>query len=153
MSADTILIVEDNDDDVALIRRAFKQCKISNDLKFVADGQSAMDYFAGEGEYADRSAFPFPILVLLDLKLPRKSGLEVLEWMKHRFLKRLPVVVLTSSKENKDVNRAYDLGVNSYLIKPVEFADLRTIVEQVHLYWILTNVGPETRPHEPGIVM
>jgi len=146
MSADTILIVEDNDDDVALIRRAFKQCKISNDLQFMTDGERAMDYIEGVSPYDDRSAFPFPILVLLDLKLPRKSGLEVLEWMKHKsFLKRLPVVVLTSSKENKDINRAYDLGVNSYLIKPVEFGDLRAIVEQVHLYWVLTNVGPETR--------
>ena len=143
MSSQTILIVEDNDDDVALIRRAFKQCKISNDLKFLADGQTAVEYLAGEGQYKDRDTYPLPILILLDLKLPRKSGLEVLAWMKHESLvKRIPVVVLTSSKESKDVNRAYDLGVNSYLTKPVEFAELRTTVEQVHLYWTLTNVAP-----------
>jgi CheY-like chemotaxis protein len=142
--SDTILIAEDNEDDVELIRRAFEQCKVSVDLKFVADGESAISYVAGEGIYADRSRYPFPILMLLDLKLPRKSGLEVLEWMKRTSqLKRLPIVMLTSSQEEKQVNRAYDLGVNSYLTKPVEFTDLRDIVDKLHLYWVLKNVPPE----------
>ncbi len=143
-SSDHILIVEDNDDDAVLIRRAFKQCKLSNPLQFLTDGEKAIAYLAGEGPYADRSMAPFPVLVLLDLKLPRKSGLEVLEWMKQRsLLKRIPVVILTSSKEHKDVSRAYDLGVNSYLTKPVEYADLRAIVERLHLYWIMTNQRPD----------
>ncbi len=143
-SSDHILIVEDNDDDVVLIRRAFKQCKLTNPLHFLTDGERAIAYLAGEGSYADRSASPVPVLVLLDLKLPRKSGLQVLEWMKQRaLLKRIPVVILTSSKEHKDVSRAYDLGVNSYLTKPVEYADLRAIVERLHLYWILTNESPD----------
>jgi len=144
MPHDTILIVEDDDDDVMLIRRAFKQSKIMNNLRFIADGQTAIDYLAGHGEHADRKAFPLPILILLDLKLPRKSGLEVLAWMKEQsLLKRIPVVILTSSKENKDVNRAYDFGVNSYLLKPVDFSQLSEIVKHVHLYWILTNTNPD----------
>jgi len=86
-----------------------------------------------------------PLLVLLDLKLPRRSGLEVLNWMKRNpVLKHIPVVVLTSSRENLDVRRAYDAGANSYLVKPVEFADLRAMMDTIHVYWVMTNVTPVT---------
>ena len=145
MDAPGILIVEDNGDDVALIRRAFGQCKIANRLSVVSDGDAAVAYLSGTGPYADRADHPLPALVMLDLKLPRRSGLEVLEWMKHQpLLRRMPVVILTSSKEHKDVNRAYDLGANSYLTKPVEFEDLRALVERMHLYWLVMNESPDT---------
>jgi CheY-like chemotaxis protein len=145
MSAATILLVEDNDDDVALIRRAFKQCKIVNPLQVASDGDSAVAYLAGQAGYQDRTAYPMPLLVLLDLKLPRRSGLEVLNWMKRNpVLKHIPVVVLTSSRENLDVRRAYDAGANSYLVKPVEFADLRAMMDTIHVYWVMTNVTPVT---------
>lgn len=143
-SPGTVLIVEDQDDDVALIRRAFKKSNIANPLQIVSDGESAIAYLEGTGPYADRDRFPLPVLVLLDLKLPRKSGLEVLQWMRERsFIKRLPVVILTSSRESQDINKAYDLGVNSYLVKPVEFDDLRDLVARLHLYWFITNVKPD----------
>jgi CheY-like chemotaxis protein len=144
MDIPRILIVEDNDDDVALIRRAFKHCKILNPLSVVSDGDAAVAYLSGTGPYADRAEHPLPALVMLDLKLPRRSGLEVLEWMKQQpLLKRTPVVILTSSKEHRDVNRAYDLGANSYLMKPVEFDDLRAMVERLHLYWLVMNESPD----------
>ena len=144
MDVQRILIVEDNGDDVALIRRAFKHCKIANPLSVVSDGDAAIEYLSGTGPYADRTEHPLPALVMLDLKLPRRSGLEVLEWMKQQpLLKRTPVVILTSSKEHKDVNRAYDLGANSYLTKPVEFEDLRALVERMHLYWLVMNESPD----------
>ena len=143
MDVPRILIVEDNGDDVALIRRAFKHCKIVNPLSVVADGDSAVAYLSGSGPYADRTAHPLPALVMLDLKLPRRSGLEVLAWMKQQpLLRRTPVVILTSSKEHEDVNRAYDLGANSYLTKPVEFDDLRALIERMHLYWLVMNESP-----------
>jgi CheY-like chemotaxis protein len=149
MDLPRILIVEDNGDDVALIRRAFKHCQIVNPLSVVSDGDAAVAYLSGTGPYADRAEHPLPALVMLDLKLPRRSGLEVLEWMKQQpLLKRTPVVILTSSKEHKDVNRAYDLGANSYLMKPVEFDELRAMVERLHLYWLVMNESPDM--HVPG---
>ena len=103
-----------------------------------------MAYLAGEGPFADRQRHPFPVLVLLDLKLPRRSGLEVLEWIRAQTgLKRLPVVVLTSSKEATDVNRAYDLGANSYLVKPVGFDSLLELVKSLEVYWLILNQKPD----------
>ena len=102
-----------------------------------------MDYLAGRGDYADRITHPLSSLVLLDLKLPRKSGHEVLEWLRAQpALNRMPVVVLTSSKESRDVNRAYDLGANSYLVKPVAFADLLRMAQTLDLYWLQLNEDP-----------
>src|SRR3712207_4503791 len=141
-----ILLVEDNEDDVLFVRRAFRQARPANPLHVVEDGDAAVSYLAGEGEYADRTRHPLPALVLLDLKLPRRSGLEVLEWLRAQpGLKRVPVVVLTSSRENTDVNRAYDLGANSYLLKPVEFDSLLELVKTLGLYWMVLNENPETR--------
>ena len=113
-----LLLVEDDPDHVLLIQRALARASLVNPLKIVRDGDEAIAYLAGTGEYDDRTRFPIPSLVLLDLKLPRKSGLEVLEWIRgHEALKFLPVVVLTSSSESRDIERAYALGVNSYLVK------------------------------------
>lgn len=141
-----ILLVEDNPDDVLLIQRAFRKLGAVNPLRVVSDGEQAVAYLAGEGPYADRDAHPLPSLLLLDLKLPRRSGFEVLEWLRGRpGLRRLPVVVLTSSRESQDVGRAADLGANSYLVKPVQFDALQEMVRTLRLYWIQLNERPELR--------
>jgi len=136
----SILIVEDDDNDVLLMRRAFAKSGVVNPLQVVNDGDAAVAYLGGEGIYADRDRFPLPVIVLLDLKLPLRSGLEVLEWVKARAgLKRLPIVMLTSSKEDADVKRAYELGANSYLVKPVSFEGLMALVKSLEVYWLLLN--------------
>ena len=141
--ADPILLVEDNPNDVLLIRRAFNKVAIPNPLHVVGDGEKAIGYLAGEGEYADRAKYPLPAFILLDLKLPRKSGHEVLEWLRAQpVLRRIPVVVLTSSSIAGDIERSYDSGVNSYLVKPVNFDELRELIEMVRRYWIGTNEKP-----------
>ena len=139
----TILIVEDNSTDVMLIRRAFDKAKFANPVQVVGDGDAAVEYLSGEGAYAERAKFPLPILILLDLKLPRRSGLEVLEWLRTQDkLKRIQVVILTSSRQDRDVNAAYDIGVNSYLVKPVEFDGLLQMLKNVNLYWLMLNERP-----------
>jgi CheY-like chemotaxis protein len=138
-----ILIVEDNSNDRILLQRAFRRARLANPLHMVTDGEEAIAYLLGEGRFADREANPFPILVLLDLKLPRRSGLEVLQWMReHPTFRRLPVVVLTSSKEQSDINLAYDLGANSYLTKPVEFDALIELVSTLNLFWFIMSERP-----------
>ncbi|MGB7054528.1 MAG: response regulator [bacterium] len=132
-----ILLVEDDHNDVLLIKRAFQKVNIANPIIVVNDGEQAVSYLAGREPYVDRA---LPMLVLLDLKLPRKSGHEVLEWLRQQpNLKRLPVVVLTASSESSDVNRAYDLGANSYLVKPVTFDALVEMVKTLNLYWLILN--------------
>ncbi|MHC4091588.1 MAG: response regulator [Planctomycetota bacterium] len=141
--AETILLVEDDSNDVLLIQRAFSKAKLANPLQVVEDGDEAVAYLSGQGPYADRERSPLPVLMLLDLKLPRKSGFEVLEWLRQQpRLKRLPVVVLTGSKETKDVDKAYDLGVNSYLVKPVTATGLVEMVKALDLYWFILNEIP-----------
>ena len=139
----TILVVEDKSTDVILIRRAFDKAKLANPLQVVSDGDAAVEYLSGVDAYQDRSQFPLPILMLLDLKLPRRTGLEVLEWLrKQETLRRLPVVMLTSSQHDRDINKAYDLGVNSYLVKPVEFDGLLEMLKTVNMYWLMMNERP-----------
>ncbi len=146
----TILLVEDNSTDVLMVRRAFRKANLLHPLQVVDDGDKAVAYLGGQGPYADRGQYPLPVLLLLDLKLPRRSGLEVLGWLRQQEgLRRLPVVVLTSSKESSDVNRAYDLGANSYLVKPVDFDPLLEMVKALGLYWMLLNEKPDTA-HGPG---
>ena len=138
-----ILLVEDDYNDVLLIRRAFRKAKISPPMSIVTDGDEAIAYLSQDGQYADTESFPVPLLVLLDLKLPRRSGLEVLAWLRQQpELKRLLVVVLTSSKESSDLAKAYDLGVNSYLVKPVNFQDFVSLIELIDAYWFKTNQIP-----------
>lgn len=139
-----ILVVEDDPNDVMLIQRAFVKSRILNPVRIVSHGDEAVAYLSGEGQFADREAYPFPVLVLLDLKLPRRSGLEVLAWIRSLpGLKRLPIVVLTSSKESIDINRAYDLGANSYLVKPVGFDSLLELVKSLEVYWMMLNQNPD----------
>lgn len=135
-----VLLVEDDADHVLLIQRAFSKANLVNPLRIVRDGDDAVNYLSGTGPYADRSRHPLPSLILLDLKLPRKSGLEVLEWLRGEpHLKFTPVVILSSSAETADIQRAYVLGVNSYLVKPVNFGDLLEMVKSIGLYWMILN--------------
>lgn len=139
----TVLMVEDNPDDQLLIRRAFKKAGLAQPLQAVDNGDDAVLYLAGEDDYADRSRFPMPSLILLDIKLPRRSGLEVLAWLRgQEKLRRTPVVMLTSSSDMGDIDRAYDLGANSYLVKPVEFDDLLQMTKTLGLYWLVLNEAP-----------
>lgn len=140
-----VLVVEDDSTDVLMIRRAFKKSQLLNPLHVVDNGDAAVDYLSGRPPYDDRAQHPLPALILLDLKLPRRSGLEVLEWLRSQpGLRRIPVVVLTSSMESTDVRRAYDLGCNSYLVKPVSFEGLLDAVKALGVYWLLLNRRPDT---------
>ena len=139
-----MLLVEDDPNDILLIQRAFAKACLVNPLKVVRDGEEALNYLSGTGDFADRGRFPLPSLILLDLKLPRKSGLEILQWLRQQPpLKHIPVIVLTSSKESSDVSRAYDLGANSYLVKPVGFEGLLELVKSIGMYWMILNKTPE----------
>ncbi|HFB83474.1 MAG TPA: response regulator [Thermodesulfatator sp.] len=144
-----ILLVEDDPNDVILIKRAFDRARIANPIQVAQDGEEAIAYLAGSEPYHDRSLYPLPMLVLLDLKMPRKSGFDVLAWIRaQEGLRRLPVVVLTSSKDTPDINRAYDLGANSYLVKPVAFEALIEMVKTLGLYWLILNQKPTLTPPE-----
>jgi CheY-like chemotaxis protein len=139
-----ILVAEDNDNDVALLLRAFQKGKLSNPVQVVRDGEQAIAYLQGEGRFQNRAEYPLPSLLLLDLKMPRKDGFEVLEWIRRQEgLRALPVVVLTLSEELKDVNRAYQMGANSFLVKPIDFLDSVALVEAVKSYWLGLSRTPE----------
>ena len=141
---DTILLVEDNPKDVLLMQRALRKANIANPLQVVNDGDAAVLYLSGVEAYSDRCRYPLPVLILLDLKLPRRSGAEVLMWLRQQpELKRLPVVVLTASKEYADINHIYDLGVNAYIVKPVAFNNLVEIVKTLNVHWIIFNEKPQ----------
>ena len=138
-----ILHVEDDPNDVLLVQRALQKANSLFEVRSVTDGDRALDYLRGVQAYADRERFPFPQLVLLDLKMPRKSGLEVLSWIRSQpNLRRLLVIVFTSSKHDQDIKRAYDLGANSYLVKPVGFEALVQTVKQLCDYWGALNQAP-----------
>jgi CheY-like chemotaxis protein len=143
LATQPILLVEDEENDVMLLQRAFRRSGMLNPLQVVRHGDDAVAYLEGTGEYADRAKYPLPVLVLLDLKLPRRTGLEVLEWVKERAgVRKIPIVVLTSSKNDTDVDRAYELGANSYLVKPVSFETLLELVKSLELYWLVLNERP-----------
>jgi len=138
-----ILLVEDNSMDVKLTIDAFHEAKLFNTIHVASDGKEALDYLMGRCQYADRKAFPMPNLVLLDLKLPGVDGFEVLRQIKLTpILKRLPVVILTSSKEEGDRALSYDRGANSYLVKPVSFEGFLDVVREINGYWLSLNVAP-----------
>ena len=143
VSNQPILLVEDDENDVMLLQRAFRRAAIVNPLQVVRHGDDAVAYLEGTGEFANRQLHPLPVLMLLDLKLPRRTGLEVLQWVKERAgVKKIPIIVLTSSKNDDDVNRAYELGANSYVVKPVSFETLLELVKSLELYWLVRNERP-----------
>lgn len=135
-----ILLAEDDKDHVLLFQRAFHKANLVNPLTVVRDGEEAIHYLEGRGEFGDRRRHPLPSLLLLDLKMPKRSGFEVLDWVRgNPKYRSLPVVVLTSSNEASDVQKAYALGVNSYLVKPVNFPDLLHLVKAIGIYWMILN--------------
>lgn len=143
MNRGKILMIEDNRSDIELTRRAMVKSHITNELVVVEDGQEALDYLFGEGAYKDRDISRLPTIVLLDLKLPRVDGREVLRRIRESPLtRRLPVVILTSSSEEQDLAASYDLGVNSYIRKPVDFNRFVEAIRILGLYWLVLNEPP-----------
>jgi len=140
-----ILVAEDREDDVILIRQAFEKGGVRNPIFVVPDGEEAVSYLEGTGKYANRAEYPLPSLLLLDLKMPRKDGFEVLAWIrKQPGLKALRVVVLTSSELIYDVNLAYQLGASSFLVKPVDFENYTQLGQLVKKYWLVLDKAPTT---------
>src|SRR6185436_11152458 len=149
--SNTVLWVEDDADDVLLIGRALRKAGLDQPA-LARDGREAVAYLSGDGKYADRAAHPFPSLILLDLKLPKMSGFEVLRWIRERpEVCRVPVVMFTSSRERADIDRAYDLGANGYLIKSVDHDDLVEALKRVRKFWLDLNINPARPVHEIAI--
>ena len=145
-----ILLAEDDENDILLVQRAFKEVHLPNPLQVVRNGEEAIAYLKGVGQYANRADYPLPSLLLLDLKMPGKNGFEVLQWIRSEpTLLNLRVIVLTSSTELHDLNEAYRLGANSFLVKPADFNNLITLLKSLYSYWLLTDQSPEiARPED-----
>jgi CheY-like chemotaxis protein len=138
-----IYLIEDNPSDVALTRRALDRNRIANQLLVAEDGQAGLDLVFCQGEHANRDIAELPTLILLDLKLPKVDGHEVLRQIRaNERTRRIPVVILTSSKEDEDIARAYDLGANSYIRKPVDFVQFTEAIAHLGLYWLVLNEPP-----------
>jgi two-component system response regulator len=145
-----ILLVEDNPSDIGLTKRALAKSHVANELVVAEDGQDALDYLFGAGSYAGREVTELPALVLLDLKLPRVDGLQVLRQIRaDERTRRLPVVILTTSNEEQDVAHSYDLGANSYIRKPVDFTQFAQAVEHLGLYWLVLNEPAPPKAKSP----
>ena len=142
----TILLVKDSEDDVFFMRRAMPLTSGQPLLQVAKDGQEAIDYLSGSGEFSDRALYPVPSIVLLDLKLPKVLGMDVLKWIRSRMeFKILPVIILTGSSQHADWERGYRLGANSFMPKPTNLGDLRQLVQCLNDYWFKYNVIPSTR--------
>ncbi len=145
MKESLILLVEDNEDDIMLTERAIKKNRITNKLVIARDGNEALDFLFCRGEYEGRNPSELPIVVLLDLKLPKVDGLEVLKAIRADERTRLlPVIILTSSKEEQDIISCYTSGANSYIRKPVDFNQFIDAIQSLHLYWVILNESPFT---------
>jgi two-component system, response regulator len=150
MRARTVLIVEDNQDDLDLALRAFEKSRVANEIAVARDGEEALDYMFAVGDHAGRQGKPLPEMVLLDLKLPRVDGIEVLRTLRaDPRTRRVPVIMLTSSNEDRDLLASYELGANSFVRKPVDFAEFVQAVHQLGLYWLVLN-QPVPPTDEPG---
>lgn len=131
-----VLVVEDDDNDILLVEKAFAKAELSNPILAVKDGEQAVAYLLGEGKFADRKQFPLPRLILMDLTMPRMSGLEVLAWLQdHRRFQVIPVVVWTSTQDEEKIRRAYQLGANSVMIKPCQFDEFKKMIRMIGDYW------------------
>jgi CheY-like chemotaxis protein len=141
----TVLLVEDDLNDIFLVKRAFKKAQIKNPLQVVTDGSEAVEYLRGAGKYGDRQAYPLPKLVVMDIKMPRKTGFEVLEWVKGQsnWLRRIPIIIVSSSDYAADINRAYELGANAYMVKPMDYRAVEHLFESITHYWGLECAKPE----------
>jgi len=139
----TILQVEDDPNDVFLMQHAMRKVGMANPVQVARDGQEAMDYLQGAGKFADRTTFPFPCLVLLDLKLPYVMGLDVLRWIRQQPGPALPVLMLTASGEDVDVATAYRLGANAFLTKPCEASKFQEMVKAIKEFWLTHNTLPQ----------
>lgn len=141
----TLLMADDDPDDRLMAREAFEESRLTNPLRFVSDGEELMDYLHRRGVYADEQEYPFPGLILLDLNMPRKDGREALREIRNDpQLRRLPVVVLTTSRADEDIIRSYDLGVNSFIVKPVTFGALVEVMRDISRYWFeIVALPPE----------
>ena len=146
-----ILLVDDNRMDIELALDAFREAHLSNRIEVAGGGRQALDYLLGAGAYADRAAYPLPDLILLDLKMPGIDGFEVLRQVKATpLVKRIPVVILTSSREEGDRAMSYDIGANSYLVKPVSFEGFLTVIRKIEDYWLTLNIAPPRPPVDNG---
>jgi len=150
----TILQVEDDPNDVFFLQMAMKKAGAANPIQTASDGQEAIDYLQGAGKFADRKQFPLPCLVLLDLKLPCVMGLEVLKRIRQQFRMVLPVIILSASSENADIDTAYRLGANAFLTKPSEASKLEEMVKAIQDFWLTHNTLPESLSESPmeGVV-
>lgn len=146
-----ILIIENDPNDVLLVQRAFRRGGLDVSMRLVRSGDEAIAYLRGDGLFADREAYPLPVMLVVDLKMPGTDGFEVITWVRSQpVLKRLPVVVLTSSRDARDVNRAYDAGATSYLVKPVAFDALQKMLTTFGHYWLNFNTPPEIAERSGG---
>ncbi|MEO9871629.1 response regulator [Ekhidna sp.] len=140
-----VVLVEDSVDDAELTMRSLKNSNFANEITWLKDGEDAINYLQGKGKYADRDITIKPKLILLDLKLPKLSGIQVLERIKKdKNLDKIPVVVMTSSKENSDLKRCYELGANSYVVKPINFSKFMEVTKEISMYWVLINQIPNS---------
>jgi len=132
----TVLLVEDDLNDIFLVKRAFKAAHLENPLQVVTDGEEATNYLSGKGKYADRDTYPLPRLIVMDIKMPRMSGFDVLEWIKNDgTLRRIPVIIVSSSNRPQDIDMAYQLGANAYMVKPVSYRAVERLFESITHYW------------------
>jgi CheY-like chemotaxis protein len=145
-----ILVAEDNPHDAFFLKRAFLRAGINAPIQFVANGEDAVKYLGGAAPFTDRQNFPLPNMMMLDLKMPRLDGFEVLQWLRQQpGLKRLPVIIFTSSAEPNDVDRAHELGANGYAIKPAGVDDLFTTIQAFEKYWLQRNCFPSLNTDAP----
>ena len=149
MEQKNILLVEDNPDDIELARRAFKKVNINNNMVITHDGAETLEYLHGKGKYQGRNIEDLPRIILLDLKMPKVHGLEVLKHVReNQQTKYIPVIILTSSQDKKDVIRSYELGANSYIVKPIDFLKFSEVVQQIVIYWLTLNEQPTLKRGE-----
>lgn len=143
MERKDILLVEDNADDIELAKRAFQKNNIINNIVITRDGSETLDYLYGKGKFKGRDINNIPRLILLDLKMPKVHGIEVLKQIRENELtKYIPVIILTSSQDKKDIIQAYELGANSYIVKPIDFVKFTEVVQQIAMYWLSLNEQP-----------